>query len=98
MVEAGAVVTAEAIVTADHDRLSREIGVLNVLREEQGAPETAGALSGTEVHHHRLKVGSEVQHQMKEVHMINVAHLQGTGGRLMDQSTVAVQGERAEAL
>lgn len=98
MVEAGAVVTVEAAATADHDRLSREIGVSNVLREEQGAPETVGALSVAEIHHHHLKVGSVVQPQMKEVHKINVAHPQGTGGRLMDQSTVAVQGERAEAL
>lgn len=72
--------------------------MLNVLREDQGAPGIAGALSGAGIHHHHQKGGSAVQHQMKEAHKSKVAHPQGTEGRPMDQSTVAVREEKVEAL
>ena len=92
MVEAGAAVTAEAVVTVDHGRLSRESEVLNVSREEQGAHVTAGALSAAGIHRRHLKGGSAVQRQMKEVHRREAAHPQGIVGRPMGLSTVGVQG------
>lgn len=68
------------------------------LREDQGAPATAEALSGTGVLHRHLKGESVALHPMRGAHKREVAHPQGIAGSPMGPITVGVPGERAEVL
>lgn len=47
------------------------------MKENQGAPVTAGALSVTGVHRHPPEAGSEMEHLMREAHKRGVAHRHG---------------------
>lgn len=67
-------VIAGAAVTVDLDPLRREKEALSGLREDQGASETAEALSVTGVHHRHLKGGSVALHRMRGAHDREVAH------------------------
>lgn len=80
------------------DHLWREREALSELKENQGALVTAEAPSGIGVRHHHLKGGSIVLHLMRGAQKKEVAHPKGMAGRPMGLITVALPGERAEAL
>lgn len=90
MAEVVAVVTAGDGVTVDLDHPLREDGVL---KEDQGAHMTAGALSSRGVHLHHPRVGNATPHLMREAHRRGVAHLLVT----VDRTIVLVPKERAAA-
>ena len=93
MAEVAVVVTAGNGVTVDQDHLLREDGVL---REDQGAHVTAGALSSRGVHLRRRE-GSAMPHQMREAHGTEEAVPLVTVGWIIVLVPKARAGARAEA-
>ena len=82
----------------DPDHPQRGSEVWSAWIEDLGALVTAGAPSGTGLHHHHPKVGSTAQVPMREAHKREAVHPQGTVGRTMDQNTARAQRQGAWAL